>query len=57
MAAVLVSQTSPVVFELFSYANASFVPINLLRCENVLYCETKYDSYSLRGLLLPGSFI
>ena len=31
-AAMLVSQTSPVGVELLSYANASFVPINLHRC-------------------------
>ena len=30
--AILVSQTSPLGIELFSYANASFVPINLHRC-------------------------
>ena len=30
-AAMLVSQTSPVGVELFSYANVSFVPINLYR--------------------------
>ena len=29
---MLVSQTSPVGVELLSYANASFVPINLHRC-------------------------
>ena len=31
-AAMLVSQTNPLGTELFSYANASFVPINLHRC-------------------------
>ena len=31
-AAMMVSQTNPVGVELFSYANASFVPINLHRC-------------------------
>ena len=31
-AAMLVSQTNPLGIELFSYANASFVPINLHRC-------------------------
>ena len=30
--AMLVSQTNPVGVELFSYANASFVPINLHKC-------------------------
>ena len=30
--AILVSQTNPLGIELFSYANASFVPINLHRC-------------------------
>ena len=31
-AAMLVSQTNPLGIELFPYANASFVPINLHRC-------------------------